>query len=48
MHDKTGTLIQTIRGRPSVRAEWFLYLLLLLSLTSIGIMLERCTGLVDA
>ena len=41
MHDQTGTLIQTILGLPIFRSEWVLYLLLFLSLASIGVMLER-------
>ena len=41
MHEKTGNLIQLILGLPIFRSEWVLYLLLFLSLASIGVMLER-------
>jgi biopolymer transport protein ExbB len=41
MNVKTGTLIQTILGLPIFRSEWVLYLLLILSIASIGVMLER-------
>ncbi|HEY4188568.1 MAG TPA: MotA/TolQ/ExbB proton channel family protein [Polyangia bacterium] len=41
MHEKTGNLIQTILGLPIFRSEWVLYLLLFLSVASIGVMLER-------
>ena len=41
MHEKTGNLIQIILGLPIFRSEWVLYLLLFLSLASIGVMLER-------
>lgn len=41
MQDKTGSLIQTILGLPLFRSEWVLYLLLVLSLASIAVMLER-------
>jgi biopolymer transport protein ExbB/TolQ len=41
MHDKTSPLIQTILGLPIFQTEWVLYLLLLLSVVSIGVMLER-------
>lgn len=37
----TGTLIQTILGLPIFRSEWVLYLLLVLSIASIGVILER-------
>jgi biopolymer transport protein ExbB/TolQ len=41
MHVQTGSLIQTILGLPIFRSEWVLYLLLFLSVASIGVMLER-------
>jgi len=41
MPDKTGSMIQTILGLPIFRSEWVLYLLLILSLLSIAVMLER-------
>ena len=37
----TGSLIQTLLGLPVFRSEWVLYLLLGLSLISVGVMLER-------
>ena len=37
----TGSLIQTILGLPIFRSEWVLYLLLGLSIISIGVILER-------
>jgi biopolymer transport protein ExbB/TolQ len=37
----TGSLIQTILGLPIFRSEWVLYLLLGLSVASIGVILER-------
>lgn len=41
MHENTGNLIHTILGLPIFRSEWVLYLLLALSLASIGVMIER-------
>ena len=41
MQDKNSTLIQTILGLPIFQTEWVLYLLLGLSVISIGVMLER-------
>ena len=41
MQDKTGSMIQIILGLPIFRSEWVLYLLLILSLLSIAVMLER-------
>ncbi len=41
MHDTTGSMIQTILGLPLFRSEWVLYLLVILSLLSIAVMLER-------
>lgn len=41
MHDKTSSLIQTILGLPIFQTEWILYLLLGLSVISIGVMVER-------
>jgi biopolymer transport protein ExbB/TolQ len=41
MHQQTGSLIQTLLGLPIFRSEWVLYLLLALSVISIGVMLER-------
>ena len=40
MHD-TGSLVQTLMGLPIFNSEWVLYLLLGLSVISIGVMLER-------
>jgi biopolymer transport protein ExbB/TolQ len=37
----TGSLIQTILGLPIFRSEWVLYLLLGLSVASIGVIVER-------
>ena len=37
MQLKTGSLIQTILGLPIFRSEWVLYLLLILSVASIGV-----------
>lgn len=41
MHAQTSSLVQTILGLPVFRTEWVLYLLLTLSVLSIGVMLER-------
>ena len=41
MHDNTGSLIRGILGLPIFRSEWVLYLLIALSIISIGVMLER-------
>ncbi|MEP6653954.1 MAG: MotA/TolQ/ExbB proton channel family protein [Myxococcales bacterium] len=41
MHDQNSSLIQTILALPIFRTEWVLYLLLALSVFSIGVMLER-------
>jgi biopolymer transport protein ExbB/TolQ len=41
MHDSTGSLIRGILGLPIFRSEWVLYLLIALSIISIGVMLER-------
>jgi biopolymer transport protein ExbB/TolQ len=41
MHNETGSFVQTIIGLPIFRSEWVLYLLLALSVISIGVMLER-------
>jgi biopolymer transport protein ExbB/TolQ len=41
MNDKTSSLVQTILGLPIFHTEWVLYLLLALSVISIGVMLER-------
>jgi biopolymer transport protein ExbB/TolQ len=41
MHNGTGSLVQTLLGLPIFRSEWVLYLLLALSVASIGVMLER-------
>jgi biopolymer transport protein ExbB/TolQ len=40
MHD-TGSLVRTLLGLPIFNSEWVLYLLLGLSVISIGVMLER-------
>jgi len=41
MHDQAGSLIQGILALPIFRSEWVLYLLIALSIISIGVMLER-------
>jgi biopolymer transport protein ExbB len=41
MHQQTGSLVQTLLGLPIFNSEWVLYLLLVLSVASIGVMLER-------
>jgi biopolymer transport protein ExbB/TolQ len=41
MRDQTSSLVQTILGLPIFRTEWVLYLLLVLSVVSIGVILER-------
>lgn len=41
MNDHTSSLIQTILGLPIFQTEWVLYLLLSLSVISIGVMIER-------
>src|SRR5262245_25322608 len=41
MHNQTGSLVQALLGLPIFRSEWVLYLLLALSVISIGVMLER-------
>jgi len=41
MQDQNSSIIRTILALPIFRTEWVLYLLLALSVTSIGIMLER-------
>jgi biopolymer transport protein ExbB/TolQ len=41
MRDQTSSLVQTILGLPIFRTEWVLYLLLVLSVASIGVILER-------
>lgn len=41
MHGTTGGLVQGLLGLPIFRSEWVLYLLLTLSVISIGVMLER-------
>ena len=41
MHNQNGSLIQILLGLPIFRSEWVLYLLIGLSLISIGVMLER-------
>ena len=41
MHDQNSSLIQTILALPIFQTEWVLYLLLGLSVISIGVMLER-------
>jgi biopolymer transport protein ExbB/TolQ len=41
MNDKAGSLVQTIVGLPIFRSEWVLYLLMVLSVTSIAVMFER-------
>jgi biopolymer transport protein ExbB/TolQ len=41
MHNQSSPLIQTILGLPVFKTEWVLYLLLGLSIISIGVMLER-------
>jgi biopolymer transport protein ExbB/TolQ len=41
MRDQTSSLVQTILGLPIFKTEWVLYLLLGLSVVSIGVMIER-------
>jgi biopolymer transport protein ExbB/TolQ len=41
MHNQSGPLVQTLLGLPIFNSEWVLYLLLGLSLVSIGVVLER-------
>ncbi len=41
MNDQTSSIIQTILGLPIFRSEWVLYLLFVLSIISIGVMIER-------
>jgi biopolymer transport protein ExbB/TolQ len=41
MHTQSGSLVQTLLGLPIFNSEWVLYLLLALSLFSIGVALER-------
>jgi biopolymer transport protein ExbB/TolQ len=41
MHTGTSSIVQTLLGLPIFRSDWVLYLLLGLSVVSIGVMLER-------
>jgi biopolymer transport protein ExbB/TolQ len=41
MHGTTGGLVQTLLGLPIFQSEWVLWLLLGLSVISIGVMIER-------
>jgi biopolymer transport protein ExbB len=41
MHSETQSLVQTLLKLPVFRSEWVLYLLIALSVISIGVMLER-------
>ena len=41
MHNQSGSLVQTLLGLPIFNSEWVLYLLLALSVISIGVALER-------
>jgi biopolymer transport protein ExbB/TolQ len=41
MHNGTGSLVHALLGLPVFRSEWVLYLLLGLSLISVGVMIER-------
>jgi len=41
MSGSTGGLVKTLLGLPIFHAEWVLWLLIILSFTSIGVMLER-------
>ena len=41
MHQQANSLVQTLLGLPIFNSEWVLYLLLGLSVISIGVMLER-------
>ena len=41
MHDSTGGLIQTLLGLPIFHTEWVLWLLIGLSILSIGVIVER-------
>ena len=41
MHNQTESLVQTLLKLPVFRSEWVLYLLIALSVISVGVMLER-------
>jgi biopolymer transport protein ExbB/TolQ len=41
MHNGNGSLVHILLGLPVFRSEWVLYLLIALSLISVGVMLER-------
>jgi len=41
MHDSSSAIIRTILGLPVFRTEWVLYLLIGLSVASLGVMVER-------
>jgi biopolymer transport protein ExbB/TolQ len=41
MHNQSGSLVQTLLGLPIFNSEWVLYLLLGLSVISVGVALER-------
>ena len=41
MHNQSGSLVQALLGLPIFNSEWVLYLLLALSVISIGVALER-------
>jgi biopolymer transport protein ExbB len=41
MHNGSGSLVHVLLGLPIFRSEWVLYLLLGLSLVSVGVMIER-------
>ncbi len=41
MHEQSSSLVRTILGLPIFKTEWVLYLLIGLSVVSIGVMIER-------
>ena len=41
MHNDTQSLVQTLLKLPVFRSEWVLYLLIALSVISVGVILER-------
>jgi biopolymer transport protein ExbB/TolQ len=41
MHEQSSSLVRTILGLPIFKTEWVLYLLIALSVVSIGVMIER-------
>src|SRR5262245_2387239 len=41
MHEQSSALVRTILGLPVFKTEWVLYLLIALSIVSVGVMIER-------